>query len=168
MKTICAWCKTVLNDDNTDGGMISHGICTKCRDWVRGDVANTVPLETFLDTLPIPVVVVNRDLLVETANQAALRALGKEKAELAGYSGGDVIECAYARLPGGCGNTEHCSGCVIRNTVTKSFVSGENIENAVAHNPIGHGASAVQTRFQISTSRISGYVLLRIDEMGPV
>ena len=36
-----------------------------------------------------------------------------------------MVECSYARHPRGCGNTEHCAACTIRNTVMATHASGE-------------------------------------------
>jgi len=46
---------------------------------------------------------------------------GKSQMELVGLLGGDAMECAYARWPGGCGKTEHCETCTIRNAVTATM-----------------------------------------------
>ena len=40
-----------------------------------------------------------------------------------GLLGGVALECAYARLPEGCGKTVHCVTCTIRNTVTSTIQS---------------------------------------------
>lgn len=36
IKTICAWCDTLLVDGCTDKG-ISHGICSPCKDRMMND-----------------------------------------------------------------------------------------------------------------------------------
>ena len=46
---------------------------------------------------------------------------GKPKKVFLGLPGGKVFECAYARLPEGCGKTVHCVTCAIRNTVTSTI-----------------------------------------------
>ena len=30
MKLICAWCKKVMKEDQSNDGIISHGICNEC------------------------------------------------------------------------------------------------------------------------------------------
>lgn len=38
MKTVCAWCKTVMIDEETLDGKISHGICELCVPIVLAEV----------------------------------------------------------------------------------------------------------------------------------
>jgi hypothetical protein len=30
MKVICAWCKKIIREGNSDEGLVSHGICDIC------------------------------------------------------------------------------------------------------------------------------------------
>lgn len=104
--------------------VISHGICGSCRDNVLFQMG--VELGEFLDSLKLPVVVVNRGGTIITGNNQARTVLRKELPEIEGYKGGDVFECVFARLPDGCGNTMHCSGCTIRKTVMETHGTGRS------------------------------------------
>ncbi len=42
-----------------------------------------------------------------------------------GFLGGEAMECVNARLPEGCGETEHCRTCTIRRTVMDTHLSGQ-------------------------------------------
>lgn len=34
IKTVCAWCQTIVQDGPEDEGEVSHGICTSCaKEW---------------------------------------------------------------------------------------------------------------------------------------
>ena len=124
MIRICAWCKTILEhtaDAPIDGE--THGICEQC--WDNLDFQQGVPLDHYLDALNMPIAVVNAEGRIADMNTAARRIVGKSLEAISGHFGGDVFECKYARLPGGCGKTVHCSGCAIRQTVEDTLNSGQ-------------------------------------------
>ena len=53
MKTVCAWCNTVMeNGALTEGNKVSHGICKACRGMVRKEMEdlNEKPALEPLDT----------------------------------------------------------------------------------------------------------------------
>ena len=166
MKKVCAWCKTVLDRVESQAGfenVISHGICGRCRDNVLFQMG--VELGEFLDSLKLPVVVVNREGTIVTGNNRARAVLRKGLPEIEGYKGGDVFECAYARLPDGCGNTVHCSGCTIRRTVMKTHGTGRGFLNVPATLNRNNPEDPKKIKLLISTERLADMVLLRIDEM---
>jgi hypothetical protein len=124
-----------------------------------------VELEEFLDSLKLPVVVVNRGGTIVTGNNQARTVLRKGLPEMEGYRGGDVFECAYARLPGGCGNTMHCSGCTIRKTVMETHGTSRSFLKVPATLNRDNPEDPKKIKLLISTERLADLVLLRIDEM---
>ncbi len=166
MKRICAWCKielgTMYLEDNSDD--ITHGICAKCKEKILGP--QRVELMTFLDSLNVPIVVVDAVVNAETANKAARKILQKELPEIAGFPGGAVFECAYSKLPEGCGKTIHCSGCAIRNTVMDTFQTGNSHLEIQAPLTQGTPDKNQEVNLLISTEKVSDVVLLRIDKVG--
>jgi PAS domain-containing protein len=110
---------------------ISHGMCRACfehfdRQW------GGQSLGEYLDGLPVPIVAFDGQMRVVAANQAMANRLGKPDRELHGLLGGDVMECAHARLPGGCGNQVCCSTCAIRKTVEEVARTGKGVERVPA------------------------------------
>lgn len=142
---------------------ITHGICRNCRENLS--FQSGVEFGVFLDSLKFPVVVVDREGTIVTGNEKARRLLRKELPEIEGYRGGEVFECAYARLPEGCGNTTHCSGCTIRRTVMETYGTGRSILRIPAILNRNTPEDPEKIRFLISTERIADLVLLQIDEM---
>jgi hypothetical protein len=127
MKKVCAWCRKELGRVDSQAGsenVITHGICGNCKDNLLFQMG--VELGVFLDSLKLPVVVVNCGGTIVTGNDQARTLLRKGLSEIEGYKGGEVFECAYARLPDGCGNTMHCSGCTIRRTVMETYSTGRS------------------------------------------
>ena len=167
MKVVCAWCKKEMGDasspDEGSNSEITHGICAACKDYFFSDQART--LDRFLNQLDAPVLMVNPQGEVMLANDQALQFLGKDLKAVSGYKGGDVMECAYARLPEGCGNTRHCVACTIRNNVMETFNTGKSLRRVPAFLNRAGRHSIHRIKFLISTERVNDVVLLRIDEV---
>jgi PAS domain-containing protein len=144
---------------------VTHGICPECVHYF--DFGRAETLQAFLDKIEPPVLLLDGDGVVVTANQAALTAVGKDVASGRDLRGGDFMECAYARLPGGCGKTLHCPACTIRTTVMATHADGRSRRQVEAFQQIVTESGPVRTRVLITTEKQGQLVLLRIDEMGP-
>jgi len=142
---------------------ITHGVCSTCVDKIFARMGED--LSSFINNLPAPVVVVDEEGIVLTVNDRAQTLLLKTLPEIEGYRGGEVFECAYARLPEGCGQTVHCSGCTVRRAVMETFQSGESQVKTPAYLHQGIPESYRRTDLLISTEKVSGLVLLRIDRV---
>ena len=59
-------------------------------------------------------IVVDGDGRIQSANKLGRETVSKDMDHITGYLGGEVFQCHYATLPGGCGQTLHCKSCVIR------------------------------------------------------
>jgi PAS domain-containing protein len=166
MIQICAWCRTEIRrvaSSRAAENEVSHGICPACYDNIR--FQEGAPLGEYLDSLPAPVYVVDGNGAVQDVNRTGCRALGKDPADIVRHLGGDVFECAYARLPEGCGRTVHCSGCTIRRAVMRTFESGQPESCVPAVLNRGEADSPAPVRLTITTVRSGGFVLLRVDSM---
>ena len=165
MKTTCACCSRKMGTKPSEISVetiITRGLCEKCANKFFGEMGED--LKTFLDGLPAPVVVVDPDVSVKTANARALALLAKNLPQIEGYKGGDVFECAYAKMPEGCGRTIHCSGCAIRRTVTDTLKSGRSHLKVPAHLHSGEADNCRDIDLLISTEKVGKIVLLRIDK----
>jgi hypothetical protein len=166
MKRICAWCRqemgsvegTVLPDAE-----ISHGICRSCCD--NFEFQKGVPLQRYLDSLPLPVLAVDRSVVVKASNAQACNGLGKDPREVIQHLGGNVFECSHARLPEGCGGTVHCSGCAIRRSVERTYETGEpQIRVPAVLKREGHG-SVSDVALIITTVKSGDVVLLQVEDL---
>jgi len=161
MKQICAWCGRQLSQNDaphTDD--VSYGICLACANSVIIDVPND--LHDFLDQISVPVVLVSYEGVVKTANSMACAMLGKDLSLVEENLAGDVFECAYGLLPGGCGNTYHCSGCVIRKTVTATHTTGVPSFRVPATLKQHTSENPQDIKYLISTEKFNEYVILKI------
>jgi PAS domain-containing protein len=140
---------------------MSHGICLSCRD--NFTFQEGVSIQEYVENLGVPVLVLDENFEIVTANRRACEALGKTPRQVVRKLPGDVFECCHARLPQGCGKTIHCSGCVIRQAVTKSFETGEPqvMIPATLHFNDADEASAVA--LLISTVKAGNIVILHVE-----
>ncbi|MBN2145507.1 MAG: PAS domain-containing protein [Candidatus Aureabacteria bacterium] len=163
MKIVCSWCKTVMQEKPSpdQNQKISHGICDVCRTNTVFQLG--VPQKQFIEDIKEPSCIINPEGRVITANQAALKTLGKTLSEILNLPGGNVFECAYARLPEGCGRTIHCSGCTIRRTVTKTYETSEPQYRIPAVLKYGSLKKSQNIHMLISTEKISGVVFIKVE-----
>jgi len=161
----CAMCHGGMSAESIAPRPITGRICRKCVDHFGAPEG--VPLLDFLDLLGVPLIVADSDVTVKMANKPLLTLLGKNLRQIKGRRGGDVFECANACLPGGCGKTVHCSGCAIRRAVTETFTTGKSLRNVQAYLNRDTVTQFLQLGLIISTEKVWGVVLLRIDHIGP-
>ena len=157
LRKVCAWCNASLGTTLGDPeAVVSHGICDHCREYFFGEAKIGETLQGFLDRFEAPILVVDRDNNVLTANRVACELLQKDLDEVRGFPGGEVMECAYARLPGGCGRTVHCDGCTIRNTVTATHGDGVSRHGVEGFQNLTGPEGVQRMRILISTEKVGG------------
>ncbi|MBW1996949.1 MAG: hypothetical protein JRJ29_03175 [Deltaproteobacteria bacterium] len=166
MKVICSGCgihlKDIPSEHFGDDG-VSHGLCDSCYHHFLAQTG--MPLTEYVEGIPAPVVTVTPEGIIGTANKAASKLLGKSFHEMQGFKAGDVFECEYARLPEGCGETIHCSGCTIRRTVMDTMETGMSHNRVPACLRKYSYDGSCQVELLISTEKKGGVVFLRIDEL---
>jgi len=127
MKVICAGCGIYIRETPLKlfgDDAISHGLCKTCEHHFVAQAG--MPLTDYLEGISAPVVTVTPEGRIGTANTHAHQLLEKSTEQIQGYLDGDVFECEYARLPEGYGQTVHCSGCAIRNTIMDTLQTDQS------------------------------------------
>ncbi len=168
MQRVCAWCGKDFGASSEElaPDPITHGICDECRVFFATNRPES--LRQFLSRFDVPILCVDKDGRVVTANEAACTLLGKAQNDVGDVLCGDVIQCRWARLPGGCGKTEHCLGCTIRLLVTAT-ISGESVLGQPAYfERESEDGDSHRTNLVLSAERQGQLVLLRIDRFGPL
>lgn len=166
MEKVCAWCKSLIGYITTSVSTecnITHGICNSCADKLNAEMG--VDLSVFLNELEAPVVLVDKDGIVRNANNEAQSLLNKNIDQISDYPGGEVFDCIHSKEPDGCGNTIHCVTCTIRNCVMATFNSGVSLLEKPALLHTGDPEKPVKLDFLISTEKVDGFVLLRVDDI---
>lgn len=165
IKIVCAWCKKEIESVTTahqENKQISHGICDDCRFKLEYD---SLGLEKFITTLKTPILVVDSKVRVQSGNSRAIEMLQVCNEEMADQLAGDVIQCVYSDLPGGCGKTIHCTGCTIRNSAEKTFETGQSLTNIKAYQILKTPAGPKHKIIYISTEKVGDLVLLQFDDI---
>ena len=160
MTLVCAWCQTVLSDEMD--GPLTHGICPNCAADLK-----YLPqaLDRFLDSLGGPVLLVDGEGRVLGLNRAAAATVRTDSGTARGHLTGDVLQCVYAQLPGGCGHTAHCTGCTIRRAFEHTATTGEPVLDVPAFAHVRGEERPTILSFRISTERLGPLVLVQlIDE----
>lgn len=161
LKRICAWCGKELDPASIvpAGAETTHGICPPCGNLIFSRFG--IRLRDLIDRLEVPVTLVNEAGMILAANKHTRTLAGKDLSIIEGHPPGEVFQCVYAVLPGGCGGTVHCSGCVIRKSVAETAATGKSISNV----PATLNQQAREIRFLISTEKAGESVLLQIEDI---
>jgi PAS domain-containing protein len=167
MNRACLRCQAELPEASESSSFtVTQSVCPECRKQLT-HTPRSIPLRNFLNHLPTPVLLVDGDVCVQDFNEAARALLGKNPPEILHHRGGEVMECAYSRLPGGCGNTEHCKACTIRRAVATTHATGISQCRVPAYADLAGTTGVRETRFLISTEKVGQFVFLSIDEVTP-
>ncbi len=162
MRRQCAWCKETIGEPavaTTENREITHGICNEC--ITNMDFQQGVDLYCFLDSLNTPLFVRGEDDNVQFVNRAAATLLDLDRSEFTPKKPGLVFECQYARLPEGCGNTIHCSGCAMRQAIKQTAATGQG----VVRQPAKLKLEDREASLLITTEKVGDLILMRIDEI---
>ena len=166
MNRKCSWCRRDLRrlEGGKDGGdAITGGICTHCDENLTAH--NCRSARDILDSMDAPVLLLDESGKVMTGNRKALAILGKEVGEVEDRLAGEVVECVYSDFPGGCGRTEHCEACTIRNSLDETVGAGRSLKKVPAYQYIKTPDGIRKKRITISTEKKGRYVLMRIDDI---
>lgn len=158
MLRVCGWCKKEMGEAPGDG--VTHGICSACKFHMRASMG--IDLHEYLEGMPQPLFVV-KDARIQGANAAAREMLQKGHDQILGELGGSVFECEYSYLPGGCGATEHCPGCTIRNTVMECVQTRKTKTTEVWLQQ-----KSQKLKFLVSTESDGTCVWMKIEKAEPV
>ena len=107
-------------------------------------------LKTILDSFPSPVLIVDRHLQIHDVNRAAADLVGKKSDILLKRLCGDLLHCIHARRSkGGCGTTEHCKDCVIRQTA-EAVADGKTTTRRISEMQIQKDGQTQKAWFMVS------------------
>jgi len=119
----------------------------------------------LLDMIPGPVLLLDGRGVVKMANESGRKLMGKDLVDIENSPGGNVFGCSFANLPEGCGRTDHCSTCAIRNIVMDTLAHGRGYSNVPAFQSISTPKGNRIMRFNVSTEKVDDHILLRIDDV---
>lgn len=116
---------------------------------------NSIPLGHVLAAIPFPTLVVDNDGRIEYANPAAAAVFDPPGEFYYRKRGGDAFNCIHAHdHPDGCGHGEKCRECLVRNSVTEAFTSG-NVSRRKTFLELYRRTSVVEVPVLITTNRLT-------------
>jgi hypothetical protein len=124
-----------------------------------------VPLQRHINSIPIPIVLVDRNNSIVATNAKADEMLGRKREATVDLPFGTVFDCIHSRLPEGCGRTIHCSGCVIRKCVTATFDTGTPQVSVPATLNVESPDQLSQAVLTVTTVKGDGVVVMRIEQV---
>ena len=162
LRVICCYCGKEIRTKPSELDGVSHGVCEACLPLMVRELGQ--PMQDYLDEMEAPVLVVQDNARVISANAAARKLMSREEVEICGDLAGEVIGCRHSREPGGCGSTKHCRSCAIRQCVTHTLETGEPCRKT-AYGDIGIFNGDRRVRFLIETEKVNAFVRLTIHDV---
>lgn len=164
MILICSFCRKNLGEkEPLDNRNQTHGMCPECYEHMMRQVEG-ISFDEYLEAFHLPVVIVNGEGRVLAANNRVLALLDRPIEKVRGFLGGEALECAYAQLAEGCGNTVHCSACTIRRLVERTRKEKCDFKKQRVYLTTEES----ELEMIVSTSYRNGMVCLTIFEVLPV
>jgi len=165
MVTVCAYCHTIIRPASEPDEPVNHGICEPCHTHFLALLG--IDLNRYLDLLDAPVVLVDEEARVLSANHLAQESFHIPAGMVPSPRlCGDVFECENAERPEGCGRTVPCLSCAIRNTVMETHRTGDPVDGRPAVLTRRLRSSGAGLDLRISARREGRVVLLRIEHAG--
>jgi len=127
-----------------------------------------IGLNELLDRFHFPVLAVDGDAVVLGANHEATVTLGKPVEALVQQRGGVAIECKNAATLKGCGRSLQCTGCLLRNTITATFMDGQPRYSVFSDHSVGSAATAHDVRIRFSTIKLESMVVVTVEGLQDV
>jgi len=110
-------------------------------------------LKAINDSVPVALLLVDKDRRVLKLNHAALQFTGSSDEEKLGLDAGEAIHCLHALDdPQGCGFGPSCGSCQIRRAVLDTFAEKRGRDNVEAVLPFGAGGKSDERCLLIATA----------------
>ncbi|MDI3485029.1 MAG: hypothetical protein PWQ75_1258 [Methanolobus sp.] len=112
-------------------------------------------LDSIFDLAPIPMVLLNEEIIVENMNNACLEMLQRKKENMLGLKAGEVFDCINSEKGDGCGTNKECIKCIFNDSAIETFVTKKNIHKREGKTTILDPAGkTIQLNVLVSTAYI--------------
>ena len=126
-------------------------------------------LETIFNHAPVAMLLVNEEGRVANINRTGAEAVGKQKEDILGLLGGTAFSCVNSFREKGCGASERCAECAVRNTFTETFNTGRVFHKVEGTLNIAMDGEISTRHLLISTARVGlngdTNVMLSLDDI---
>ena len=124
VQILCSNCAKEFTSEESGGDPGGpYGVCEACS--ILFKLQPGPELTNFLETIPLPTLVVNPDLRVVAYNEKYLKNLSGGKAKSIGLLTGEFMDCQNALREERCGGSAACLDCAIRQTAVKTLKTGK-------------------------------------------
>lgn len=164
MKTVCAWCRKVMIEDETRNAPLTHGVCPDCMKRMLEN--SEINLKQVLNSIDFPVLVTDASVTILQVNQKAEDLLGISVHQLEMPTVGIAIECRHAGAPEACGDSEQCAGCVLRQTIRDTSADGRPRYGVFSDHEVASKRGTRTKRLHFSTTRMGDAVVVAIEGIG--
>ncbi len=125
----------------------------------------------LLDSIPIPVFVVNDAFQIVDSNTAAIPMLGMARSEILLKRSGEVLHCIHETdVPEGCGHGPHCKTCVIRTSLI-SALQGKRVSRSRTRVIRRMGGNETEIELLVTTAPIpgnDGHTLMILEDISEI
>lgn len=126
-------------------------------------------LGAIFDHAPIAMILVNSEGRIQNINHTGIESIEKQREDVLGTLGGTALCCVNSFREGGCGATENCAECDIRNIFTETFNTGKVYHKVEGALDVVHEGELSTRNLLISTARIGlngdSHVMLSLDDI---
>ncbi len=132
-------------------------------------VKDSTFLQKLIDAVPAMLFIVDYDVRIIHLNRAASQVVGSAKEKVLMKRGGEILHCLHANATAeGCGGSQWCTECVIRNSVYRAF-EGQDVCGEAAEMELSYDGSVECVFFSVTTTAFSHdnntFVLLVLDNV---
>ncbi len=145
-------------DGDPEGVMRVHGILRDITALRRAEIeieSQRQTLAAVFESVPHILMLVDREVRIARINRAGALRIGRRPEELVGLYCGDALFCVHALEGPCCGATAACPECAVRRLVTRSFATGETIENVPGRLLLRANGGEKEFDALISTARVT-------------
>jgi PAS domain-containing protein len=112
-------------------------------------------LRSILDTIPIPVYLIDDDLRIHDANAAGTQQLPVSLGHSVRNRCGDMFQCVHAlRHAEGCGRSAECENCTVRASVKKA-AQGQCLTRKKARLVVQRDRTETELFFEVTAAPLS-------------
>lgn len=124
----------------------------------------------IFSTLPVGLLLLNEDLVIQNASEALTRMVLREPADVIGEQAGAGIGCIHSHeVPGGCGFSRVCPDCPLRNGVRSVLETGISARDRIIRLTLLIGGTPKERLLRVNAGPVvldnARYVIVAIDDV---
>ncbi len=153
-KKLIAWSTILFKDsDGKITGALSSGEDITERKKTEEKIQQSeAELSAIYNYTPLAILLLDHERRIRKINKFALKFTDRREEEVFGIHGGEALRCLYSiKDPRGCGFSEQCQECIIRNTVLGTLKSKSPHINVEATLSLLPGSETDKVHLLVST-----------------